>query len=148
MAMAFINKASSLHNEEYHADYNDSMVNYQVAASKLRLGYVPGVIRHHYHGTKQSRQYTERWKILMKHSYSPITHLAYDAQGILIPTKAFPEEFKEDIMNYFRERKEDSGGGGASAPTPLPNKVQISVVPSVMVATNPNEKLTTCCNFF
>ena len=28
-------------------------------------------------------------------------------KGILIPTKLFSSEFKEDIMNYFRERKED-----------------------------------------
>ena len=44
----------------------------------------------------------------MKHNYSPIEHLTYDKQGILIPTETFPSDFKEDIMNYFRERKEDN----------------------------------------
>ena len=73
----------------------------------MRLGYTPGVIRHHYHGTKQNRKYTERWKILMKYCFSPTTHIVYNAQGILIPTAFFPEAFKEDIMDYFRERKED-----------------------------------------
>jgi hypothetical protein len=43
----------------------------------------------------------------MKYNYSPIEHLTYDKQGILIPTQTFPSDFKEDIMNYFRERKED-----------------------------------------
>jgi hypothetical protein len=34
-------------------------------------------------------------------------HLTYDAKGILIPTEEFSDEFKDDIMDYFRERKED-----------------------------------------
>jgi hypothetical protein len=107
MALSFINKAESMNNINYSDDYNNSMLEYQLKASKLRLGYVPGVIRHYYHGSKKNRQYTERWKLLMKHNYSPMEHLTYDKQGILIPTQSFPLEFKEDIMNYFRERKED-----------------------------------------
>ena len=108
MALAFINKAESMNNINYSDDYNNSMLEYQLKASKLRLGYVPGVIRHYYHGSKKNRQYTERWKLLMKHNYSPIEHLTYDKQGILIPTETFPFDFKEDIMNYFKERKEDN----------------------------------------
>jgi hypothetical protein len=108
MALSFIKKAKSMNNNNYHDDYNNSMLEYQKNATNLRLGYTPGVIRHYYHGSKQNRQYTERWKILMNHKFSPITHLKYDDKGILIPTEEFSEEFKEDIMNYFRERKEDN----------------------------------------
>jgi len=107
MAIAFINKGTHTTNKEYCDIYNQSMLDYQVNASKLRLGYTPGVIRHHYHGTKQNRQYTERWKLLMKHQFSPTDHLMYDEKGLLIPTPQFTTEFKEDIMKYFRERKED-----------------------------------------
>ena len=107
MALSFINKCDVMNNDEYNKDYNNSMLEYQIKASKLRLGYVPGVIRHYYHGSKKNRQYTERWKLLMKHQFSPIEHLSYDKQGILVPTKLFPSDFKEDIMDYFRERKED-----------------------------------------
>ena len=32
--------------------------------------------------------------------------LTYD-NGILIPTKNFSKEFQDDILQYFRERKED-----------------------------------------
>jgi hypothetical protein len=108
MAMAFINKCNYLNNENYSDDYNNSMLKYQEKASKLRLGYTPGVIRHHYHGSKQNRRYTERWKILMKYKYSPIDHIIYDEYGILIPSESFSDEFKNDIMNYFKERKEDN----------------------------------------
>jgi len=107
IALSLINKTQSFLNYKYHNDYKESIIDYQKQAKTLRLGYVPGVIRHFYHGTKKNRRYTERWQILMNHQYSPNMHLTYDASGILIPTDAFSSDFKEDIMNYFKERKED-----------------------------------------
>jgi len=107
MALSFINNCELMNNVNYSNDYNNSMLEYQIKASKLRLGYVTGVIRHYYHGSKKNRKYTDRWKILMKHNFSPVVHITYDAQGILIPTTAFSQEFKKDILNYFSERKED-----------------------------------------
>lgn len=107
MAIAFINKGTYTTNKDYCDIYNQSMLDYQVQASKLRLGYTPGVIRHHYHGTKANRNYTERWKLLMKHKYSPKEHLVYDSVGLMTPSDSFTDKFKEDIMQYFHERKED-----------------------------------------
>jgi hypothetical protein len=107
IALAIINKVQSFFNSNYHPDYNQSMVDYQVKAKSLRLGYVPGIIRHYYHGTKKNRQYTERWQILIKHQYSPNLHLKYDSDGILVPRLICPPKLKEDIMTYFKERKED-----------------------------------------
>ena len=105
--MDYVYNYNNMFNVKYNIDYHVSMVEFQDKTKGLRLGYTPGVIRHHYHGTKQNRQYTERWKILMKHSFSPMKHLTYDDKGIIIPSKDFSEEFKKDIMNYFKERKED-----------------------------------------
>ena len=110
MAIAFINKieqSAADHYKDYSEDYQNNMLEFQKKAKTFRLGYVPGVIRHHYHGTKENRQYGERWKTLVKFNYSPAKHITYDAEGILIPTAEFPEEFKTDILNYFKERKED-----------------------------------------
>ena len=107
MALSFINKVKNVLNVDYHQDYKNSIFNFQKNASKLRLGYTPGVIRHYYHGTKQNRKYTERWQILIKHKYSPLEHITYNKSGVMIPTKKFSDEFKEDILNYFKERKED-----------------------------------------
>jgi len=107
MALSFINKCQHMNNENYNEDYNNSMLEFQDKAKSLRLGYTPGVIRHYYHGSKKNRQYTERWQILINREFSPIKHLTYDDFGILIPTEEFSSEFKEDMMNYFRERKED-----------------------------------------
>ena len=107
MALAFINKCILINNVNYSKEYNNSMLEYQKKAHTLRLGYIPGVIRHYYHGTKQNRKYTERWKILMKHNYTPIKDLIYADIGILVPSNSFSDEFKLDILNYFKERKED-----------------------------------------
>jgi len=107
MAFSFINICDTFTSDSYNEDYNNSMLEFQEKAKTLRLGYVPGVIRHHYHGSKQKRNYTERWKILIKHSYSPNIHITYDDIGILVPTKNFTEIFKNDILEYFKERKED-----------------------------------------
>jgi len=107
MALSFINKCKNMNNINYSQDYNDSMLEFQKKAKNLRLGYTPGLIRHYFHGCKKNRKYTERWQILMKHEFSPSRHLTYDPFGILIPTQEFSEEFKKDILNYFKERKED-----------------------------------------
>lgn len=107
MALSFINKVESTLNMDYHDDYKNSILEFQKKASKLRLGYTPGIIRHYYHGSKKNRQYTERWKILIDHAYSPVNHITYDKNGILIPTQSMSQEFINDILNYFKERKED-----------------------------------------
>jgi hypothetical protein len=107
IALSLINKSNYMNNINYHEDYNNSMLEYQQKAKNLRLGYTPGVIRHHYHGSKQNRKYTERWKVLMEHQYSPVTYLTYDNCGILIPTEKCPQEFLNNILKYFKDRKED-----------------------------------------
>ena len=107
IAMSLINKCNSINNANYNKDYNNSMLDYQKIASKLRLGYTPGIIRHYYHGSKINRKYTERWKILMKYNFSPYIDIMYDCSGIIIPTNSFSQEFKDEILNYFKERKED-----------------------------------------
>jgi hypothetical protein len=108
MAMSFINNCEKLLNMNYSKDYKNSIINYQQKSKQLRLGYTPGVIRHYYHGTKENRRYTERWKILIKYNFSPTKHITYDSQGIIIPTKECPENFLKDVLKYFQERKEDN----------------------------------------
>jgi hypothetical protein len=73
----------------------------------VRWGYVPGVIRHYYHGSKKNRGYNDRWKYLIEHDYSPVKHIAYDDQGIIVPTTECPKQLLDDIMGYFGSRNED-----------------------------------------
>lgn len=107
IALSLINKVSHTLNVDYHEGYKESILEYQKKTKGLRLGYVPGVIRHFFHGSKKNRQYTERWNILIQHAFSPLTHVKYDTKGILVPTEEFPTDFENDILNYFKERNED-----------------------------------------
>jgi hypothetical protein len=94
-------------NANVHPDYKATLEEWQSRACHLRIGYVPGVIRHFYHGNKKNRKYKERWQILVKHAYSPKTHITTNEDGLLIPTPDCPEGLLYDIMTYFQERNED-----------------------------------------
>uniref|UniRef100_A0A6C0KSX5 Glycosyltransferase n=1 Tax=viral metagenome TaxID=1070528 RepID=A0A6C0KSX5_9ZZZZ len=105
MSMAILNTYKK--SNSYMPDYRNSMLKFQEKAKSLRLGFVPGLIRHFYHGSKKNRYYHERNDILLKYDYSPDKHITHDPMGLINPSENFPQEFKDDIMNYFLERKED-----------------------------------------
>jgi len=107
MAMSYIQNVMKSATQQYTQSYFDSILEVQDRVKGLRIGYVPGVIRHHFHGSKINRKYRERWEVLIKHKYDPILHVKKNRDGVLIPTEQCPPEFLDDIMNYFRERKED-----------------------------------------
>lgn len=88
--------------------YKESVLEFQKKAKNLRLGYVPGIIRHYFHGSKENRKYMERWKILVDHSYDPSLHITRNKDGLLIPTPECPKGLLEDILKYFAERMEDN----------------------------------------
>jgi len=89
--------------------YKNSILEYQERCKGLKLGYVPGVIKHYFHGAKKNRKYAERWQILVKHQYDPFLHLQVDDNGLFTPSKHCPKELLDDIFNYFVERNEDEG---------------------------------------
>jgi len=107
MAMSFINCVHKMNNHEYHRNYNKSMLDFQSKTKGLRLGYTPGLIRHHYHGSKENRKYTQRWKILMKWKYDPEKFIIRSENGVIQVSSDFTDSFKNDIVQYFKERKED-----------------------------------------
>ena len=95
-------------NSNSSSGYKQSIIDYEKKMSTLQFGYVPGVIRHFFHGTKVNRKYTERWQILIKHDYDPFTHIMYDSKGLIIPNLIFfSKELIDDIMQYFTDRLED-----------------------------------------
>ena len=106
MAHAFVG-SNMLINKNTHVEYSKLIASFMSKCKNLRVGYVPGVIKHHFHGSKKNRKYTERWKILVKHSYNPVTFVTNDETGILVPTDACPQGLIDDIFAYFSERKED-----------------------------------------
>jgi len=103
MAMAFIGRLC----KGYTSGYNKCIIDwYNRIPSNIKLGYISGLIRHYYHGSKINRRYRERNEILREHKYDPLVFLYYD-DDILIPTESCPKKFLDDIHKYFIERKED-----------------------------------------
>lgn len=86
--------------------YKESLEDFRSRCT-LRVGYIPGVIRHHFHGSKKNRRYHDRWKILVKYKYDPSKHVMHNEQGILVPTRECPDGMLHDIRAYFKERNED-----------------------------------------
>ena len=106
MALALLGSHKSI-NSSCDPGYTAEVKALVARSRDLRLGYVPGVIRHFFHGSKKNRKYSERWQILVKHRYDPGAHITVNADGLLVPTDRCPPRLLTDILEYFRERKED-----------------------------------------
>ena len=105
--MSILQLAEKSINIKYNDDYKNSILQFQKKAQHLRFGYVPGIIKHFFHGSKINRRYGDRYLILIKYDYSPLKDIIYDEKGIICPSLHFSNEFKKDISDYFWERNED-----------------------------------------
>ena len=98
MAIALISNIKHVYSKDNMTDdFMKSFLIFEEKAYKSRLGYVPTVIRHHFHGTINSRKYAERGIILIECQYSPSKHLIYDEHGILHPSPDMPKKLLERI---------------------------------------------------
>lgn len=87
--------------------YKKNIEQYKENFNNVKVGYIPNIIKHYFHGSKKNRRYLERNEILVKHLFDPMVHLEYDNQGIIIPSKNMSNEFLDDIKTYFFQRNED-----------------------------------------
>ena len=107
MCHTFIKKAPDSLKKGMAQEYIDFVANFQHKMEGINLGYVPGPIRHYFHGKKENRNYYGREDMLIKYEYNPYTFIKHDDKGLIIPTEKFPQEFLKDIMDYFSNRNED-----------------------------------------
>jgi len=107
MALSLIQKGKYAMNDSYSEEYKNSIYEFEKKTKLLRIGYVPGVIRHYYHGSKKNRNYGNRWKILVDYNYTPNLHIKKDENGLLIPTSECPRELLTEILGYFKSRNDD-----------------------------------------
>ena len=107
MALSIIQKAKYAINEQYTEEYINSIFEFEKKTKLLRIGYVPGVIRHYYHGSKKNRNYGNRWKILVDNEYNPTKHITRDENGIIVPSNHCPETLLTGILDYFKSRNDD-----------------------------------------
>ena len=108
MCMCFIKNAPESLKKGMNKEYINYIAQYQNKFELLKLGYVPGIIRHYFHGLKKYRRYYEREDILINYQYNPFIHIVRDqTSGLLIPSADSPPGLINDIYNYFKERNED-----------------------------------------
>jgi len=107
MCHAIIKKAPESLKKGMDENYLKFVGEKQIKFDGVKLGYVPGNIRHYFHGKKENRNYYGREDILIKHKYNPFTFITTEKSGVIIPTETCPKEFLTDIMDYFKSRNED-----------------------------------------
>jgi hypothetical protein len=73
MCHTFTKKAPETLKTGMDQGYIDFVTEYQDKMEGLTLGYVPGPIRHYFHGKKMNRKYYEREDYLIKYKFNPKT---------------------------------------------------------------------------
>lgn len=114
MANALIGRGRKSINPQMHPNYLAEVDRWESRAEKIlrrNIGFVPGLLIHHWHGKKIHRGYLDRWKILVKYQYDPLTDLKRDAQGLYQLHDDGSDRLlgmRDEIRAYFRSRNEDS----------------------------------------
>lgn len=92
----------------YTEGYRRAIVAWQQRAAKLQknIGYVDNFAVHHFHGSKQRRFYTSRYRILIENAFDPQADLTTNWQGIYMLTGNKPA-LRDGMRRYMIERSED-----------------------------------------
>jgi len=103
MAMAWIGRVLDSCPGTIHMNYKIMLMEYQYKCQNFKVSYVPGTILHHWHGRFEDRKYKERWDVLIRHAFDPITDVTMSLR--LTPTG---KRMEKDLKAYFEGRREDS----------------------------------------
>lgn len=110
MSLAVIGRGRDAIHRDSSVGYLREVLGFERRCRQLRLGYIPGTIRHHFHGHKKDRGYQDRWSVLLKHGFDPLVHVeARELDGLLTFSPAVTTAMKVDMKDYFRKRNEDAG---------------------------------------
>ncbi len=75
------------------------------------LACVPGDVVHLYHGSRQNRQYVERYKTFHDHAFDPVRDVEIDPKTGLFQWSTATRMWKPDLVRrvaeYFDRRRED-----------------------------------------
>jgi hypothetical protein len=109
MARAFIGDILGSVHKDAPAPFKESLRIWGERAEilKPKIGYVPGLVTHFWHGPKTGRRYLDRWQILNNNNFNPALDLKRDAQGLYQLTGR-NKKLVADLMAYFRQRNEDA----------------------------------------
>jgi hypothetical protein len=107
LSQIFLGNIASLNNNL--TEFKNDIINHYkgILGEKVKVGYIPSIIKHYFHGSKKNRKYIERNNILKEICYDPCVHVKYDQNGVLVNTDKMYEECIKKIKDYFYERNED-----------------------------------------
>ena len=92
---------------DYTKEYIKAVDEYRKNLLNFRITYLPTLIRHFHHGSKNNRCYDTRHKILISNKFNPNKDLIYNKDGLLEFPKDCPEKLKKDLYENFTMRRED-----------------------------------------
>lgn len=110
MAAALIGCAHETLPKGIHQHYRNALLEWQARAEKhiqRDVGFIPGMISHHWHGKKRDRKYVERWQVLIDEKYDPLKDLKRDSQNLWQLTDR-NWKLRDKMRLYMRQRQEDS----------------------------------------
>jgi glycosyltransferase involved in cell wall biosynthesis len=102
MAMAWIGRVLDSCPGNIHMNYKIMLMEYQYKCKNFSVSYVPGTILHHWHGRFEDRKYRERWDVLTRHAFDPITDVT---MGLRLTPSG--KRMEKDLKAYFEGRRED-----------------------------------------
>ena len=105
-----IGKATSGISADSYRAYLKSWSERCYRATQGRVGAVPGLISHHWHGNKEGkmgRGYSARAVLLQKHDFCPLNDVYLNRDGILELTGEKPA-LERSILKYMSSREEDA----------------------------------------
>jgi hypothetical protein len=113
MACALVGRVMESVHGDCHPNYHKWLRLWQQRSEstiRRNVGYVPGTIRHMWHGKKSARGYGSRWRILVKNQFDPEQDIKRDVSGLWQLISETPRQLglRDDIRKYFRGRNEDS----------------------------------------
>lgn len=106
MALALIGRVLDSAPGNIHQNYKKLLEKFQADCKGMKLSYVKGTILHFWHGRFEDRKYRERWDILTKLAYDPLSDVGLTNTGLLQMTRR-GLRFQDAIDEYFLGRKED-----------------------------------------
>jgi len=107
MALAWIGKVETSCPGNVHTNYTKMLFEFQKKCKGLRLGNIDGTILHEWHGRLEDRKYKERWDILTRNQFDPLSDLGLSKDGIIQLVKN-GVRMQVELDSYFLGRKEDS----------------------------------------
>ena len=107
MCLAWIGRVKDSAPGNIHPNYRAWLEEYECMCRGLEVSYVEGTILHHWHGRLEDRKYRERWDILTKNKFDPLTDIGQTDSG-LVQLSNSGRRLEKELLEYFVGRREDN----------------------------------------